>query len=61
MCYFKNLECEIGIAFIWDLSELSIRYTSEIIEEKEVLLPQIDSTVQAFYKTFKVAQNEVFF
>ena len=27
-------------SFIRDISELSIRYTSEIMEEKEVLTPQ---------------------
>ena len=32
-----HLECRIDIAFIWDIPELFIQYTDEIIDEKGVL------------------------
>ena len=34
---FKDYFGFIYVALIWDISSLSIRYTVEIIEEKEVL------------------------
>ena len=38
-----------GIAFIWDISELSILYIVEILEEKVILSPQdfLDTTLQS--------------
>ena len=36
-CHF---ECGVELSIVWDISELSIQYTAEIIEEKEPLFPQ---------------------
>ena len=39
--FFDNrLECRIVLAFIGDTPKLSIQYTDEIIDEKEVLSTQ---------------------
>ena len=42
---------QFGIVFIWDISELSVRYNGEIIEEKVVLLAQDfhDGTIINWY------------
>ena len=38
--YKYHLEYGIELAFTWDISDHSIRFTGEIIDEKEVLTPQ---------------------
>ena len=59
MFFEYNLESGIGIPFIWDISELSIWYIGQIIDEKEVLSSQ-DFFDRTAYK-IKTYQNKIFY